>query len=210
MNNTPNEFSNDHCDDQKSPQKEKHSFLAALVENLEVIVVAVSAVLILFTLGFRLCSVNGTSMNKTLNHEDRLIVSNIGYTPSRGDIIVFHMTTDDPHSSFLNEPMVKRVIATSGEWIDIDFNTWTVRIADNPEMNNAITLEEPYRYLDPSKKVTSSYSYPLEVPEGYIFVMVDNRNGSLDSRDSRIGLVDTRRVLGKVVCRVYPFEKIEN
>ena len=186
-------------------EKKKVPFLTSLVENLEVLVCAACAVILLFTLGIRVCAVNGTSMYDTLSHEDKLLVSNIAYTPERGDIIVFHMTGEDK----FNEPLVKRVIATGGEWIDIDFDTWTVRVADNEDMENAIVVNEPYIYLEGASRYTS-LSFPLYVPEGYLFVMGDNRNGSADSRHERCGLVDERRVLGKVIYRLYPFEKIEN
>lgn len=190
-------------------KNKKLSFLQEVVENFEVAIFAVIAVVLLFSIGVRLCYVSGPSMNQTLDNNDWVIVSNIGYEPQRGDIIVFHMTSAKYQR--LNEPMVKRVIATEGEWIDIDFDTWTVRIADNPEMNNAITLDEPYRYLSDGPLIKSSFTYPLEIPKGYIFVMGDNRNNSLDSRNSeQIGLIDTRRVIGKVICRVYPLKAIEN
>jgi signal peptidase I len=191
---------------ESSPEKRTQSFASALLENLETIILAVTVALLVFTFCFRLCTVSGDSMKSTLHNKDRLIVSNIGYKPARGDIIVFHMTGDNTY----NEPLVKRVIATEGEWIDIDFKTWTVRIADNPNMENAITLDEPYIYLEGTYWGSSAIKFPAQVPEGHVFVMGDNRHNSADSRSSKIGFVDERRILGKVLFRLYPFGKIEN
>ena len=215
MNDIPGEINNENGSgnptpaDNASPKQKKKNLLVEVVENFEVIIISVVAVILIFTLGIRVCFVSGDSMNRTLNNNDWVIVSGLGYEPQRGDIIVFHMTHDEYQK--LNEPMVKRVIAVEGDWIDIDFDTWTVRIADNKEMENAVTLDEPYRYLDPTKaNLGSSLDYPLEIPEGYIFVMGDNRNNSLDSRNGNlIGLVDSRRVLGKVIMRLRPLEPIE-
>ena len=216
MNNQPNDIKNETentaslADDSAAKKPKKKNLLAEIVENFEVVVISIVAVILIFSMGIRVCFVSGDSMNQTLHDQDWVVVSGLGYEPERGDIIVFHMTSDEYQN--LNEPMVKRVIAVEGDWIDIDFDTWTVRIADNKEMENAVTVNEPYRYLDPTKApLGSSFEYPLEIPEGYIFVMGDNRNNSLDSRNDRlIGLVDTRRVLGKVVARVHPFDPIEN
>ena len=179
--------------------------MKSLLENLETVIVAICIALIVFALGFRICTVSGDSMYATLKNGERLIVSNIGYTPERYDIIVFHMTGEGK----FNEPLVKRVIATGGEWIDIDFTTWTVRVADNASMENAVIIDEPYIYLEGATRYPN-LKFPLYVPEGYLFVMGDNRNGSADSRHEKCGLVDERRVLGKVICRLYPFEKMEN
>ena len=189
---------------EKSPKKS--SLIQSIIENLEVVVCAACAVILIFTLGFRVCSVNGTSMYPTLNHEDKLLVSNLFYTPERGDIIVFHMTGEVGEK--FNEPLVKRVIATGGEWIDINFDTWEIRVADNPQMENAIVIDEPYIYLGELPKYYSM-QFPTQVPEGHLFVMGDNRYGSADSRSSMCGFVDERRVMGKVVMRLYPFDKIE-
>ena len=185
-------------------ENKKTSFVSSIFENLETITIAICAAILIITIFFRLCTVVGTSMCNTLQNGDRLIVSNFLYTPERGDIIVFHQTGD-----YYNEPLVKRVIATEGEWIDVDPMDWTVRIADNPQMENAVTLDEPYVFLE-GAYYGSIIEFPVQVPEGHVFVMGDNRNNSADSRSQKVGFVDTRRILGKVLFRIYPFEKIEH
>ena len=140
-------------------------------------------------------------MEKTLHEGELLAVSNLFYEPECGDIVVFHQT------GTLNEPVVKRVIATAGETVDIDFDTWTVTVTDRN--GSSRVLDEPYMQLDPNIKFhsTSVLAYPYTVPEGCLFVMGDNRDHSADSRGGLIGPVDERRILGKVILRLTPFNK---
>ncbi len=183
----------------------KYSAASELFDYLEIFVFSVCAVMLLFTFALRLCRVDGDSMQKTLFEDEVLIVSDIGYTPETDDIIVFHQigVTD---SSF-NKPIVKRVIATSGHYVKIDYNAGIVWVSeDNVFDKSDIVDESGYIFLD-SGRWNMSGIYESYVPEGYIFVLGDNRNNSADSRYSAIGLVDVRRVIGKVLIRVLPFTK---
>ena len=184
------------------PPKKKISLAENLLDYVEIFVFAIAFVIVLFTFFIRLCVVEGPSMESTLYEGEVLAVSNLFYEPKRGDVIVFHQT------GALNEPVVKRVIATEGETVNIDFDTWTVTITDTD--GNTFVLDEPYMQLDPyilNKELYNARQYPYVVEEGQVFVMGDNRDHSTDSRGDLIGPVDERRILGKVVMRVMPLNK---
>ena len=182
-------------------QAPKKSLAEQLLDYVEIIVFSICAVILLFTFVGRLCTVVGPSMEKTLHNGERLIVSDLFYEPERNDIIVFHQTKT------LNEPVVKRVIATEGEIVNIDFSTWTLTVTDRN--GNKEVIKEDYMYLDPSvPRVTSAIQFPYTVPDGHVFVLGDNRNHSADSRSYLIGPVDERRILGKVIFRITPFDKM--
>lgn len=190
----------------KEAQKaEGTTFAKELYDIIEILVIAACVVLMLYSFVCRVCIVSGGSMDTTLADRQLLMVSNINYTPDTGDIIVFHQTTNE--SFGLNEPVVKRVIATAGQTIDIDFDTWTVTITDT-DGSVSVLDESEYMYLKEGYTLLKSdFDYPMEIPEGYIFVMGDNRNHSTDSRSRWIGLVDERRVMGKAILRLTPFSK---
>ena len=162
-----------------------------LYEWVQALVCSVLAVVLLFTFVIRLIGVDGHSMVPTLQDGDRLLVlSSLLYDDySYGDIVVLRK------AEFLEEPIVKRVIATAGQTVDIDFASGTVYVdgeaLDEPYINELTFLEE-------------GTEFPLTVPEGCIFVMGDNRNHSSDSRDARLGTVDTRYVIGKAVFLAFP------
>ena len=163
-----------------------------ILSYLHDIVFGLSSVLLVVMLLFRIVIVSGPSMMQTLQNGDRLIVlSNAVYkNPKAGDIIV---ASKDSFKD--GEPIIKRVIATEGQKVDIDFNAGLVYIDDK-------VLYEPY--INTPTNLYEGIDFPLIVDEGCIFVMGDNRNDSKDSRSIEIGLIDRREILGKAIFLVIP------
>ena len=177
-----------------------NSVLNSALEWLEMFAICFAVVLIAVTFVARHSPVIGSSMRDTLHDGDIVIVHEFFYKPAAGDIIVAQSVPLG-----YDEPIVKRVIATGGQTVDIDFKTWNVYVdgekIDEPYIESM--RENEYSGLPMNHK---DISFPLEVPEGYLFVMGDNRNGSMDSRDSRVGLIDERMVIGHVLFRLFPFD----
>ena len=142
----------------------------------------------------RTIGVEGNSMYNTLHWNDRVIMSGLLYTPKNGDIIIFRA----PSGAFGTTPLVKRVIATEGQTIDINFETGEVFV-------DGVLLDET-AYINELTYNRINFTGEVTVPKGHVFVMGDNRNYSADSRDSRIGMVDTRYILGKVLFLLLPGE----
>ena len=160
-------------------------------EWVQALVCSVLAVVVIFTFVIRLIGVDGHSMVPTLQDGDRLLVLNsMLYNDYKyGDIVVLRK------ESFLAEPIVKRVIATEGQTVDIDFANGIVYV-------DGVALEEDY--INDLTYTDEGTEFPLTVPEGSIFVMGDNRNRSDDSRNSALGTVDTRYVIGRAVFLLFP------
>ena len=163
-----------------------------LYEWVQSLVGSVLVVVAIFTFGIRMLGVDGHSMLNTLQHDDRLLVVNpIFYHDYQyGDIVILRK-----NGVFDNDPIVKRVIAVGGQTVDIDFDAGVVYV-------DGEALEEDY-IREPTYTAEGT-EFPLTVPEGSIFVMGDNRNGSSDSRDYRLGTVDTRYVIGKAAFLLFP------
>lgn len=143
-------------------------------------------------------------MNNTLYNNERIVISNFLYTPKENDIIVFHQTGE-----ILNEPCVKRVIATGNKWVKIDYDNKILYVSsDNIFNEDDIVDESTYAFFDTDNYRHQSGIYEIYVPEGKLFVMGDNRNNSLDSRYSSIGLIDEKTVLGKVIFRIAPSDRV--
>ena len=169
-------------------KKKENAFLASLHD----IVFLVAGVLLIFSLLFRVVIVSGPSMNDTLVHGDwLLLLGNSFYgEPKQGDIVVASKKSYDNGT-----PIIKRVIVTEGQTVNIDFEVGIVYVDD-------VALEEPYT-LTPTS-LYEGVSFPLTVEEGCIFVMGDNRNMSKDSRSTEIGQIDCREVLGKAIFLIFP------
>lgn len=177
--------------------------LLSVLEYVEIFAFAVLTVLFIFSFALRVCVVDGNSMNNTLLHQEKVLTTDLFYSPKSGDIVVFY------ENNVHKEPLVKRVIAIEGQTVQIDFNSGKVYV-------DGEALTEDYVYLN-----TGRYEYGLiyqnpnfnketkifkvEVPKDCVFVMGDNRNGSDDSRNSNIGFVTEQQIMGKVICRISPF-----
>lgn len=169
-------------------QGEKENFLNYLHDLIYILAV----VLLLCLLCFRVVVVSGSSMYDTLLDGDYLLlISNVFYqNPRQGDIVVASKDSFDNGA-----PIVKRVIATEGQTVDIDFGTGIVYV-------DGVALEEDYTYT--MTNLDEGTSFPLVVEEGHVFLMGDNRNKSKDSRSPEIGQVDEREILGKAIFLFMP------
>lgn len=152
------------------------------------IIIAVVSVVILLTFCFRLIVVDGTSMESTLINTDKVIVTNLFYTPNNGDIVVIS------HGEEYNKPIVKRVIATEGQTLEINYDT-------NEIFVDGKLLNEPYIQ---GETVDGNLEPPEVIPEGKVYVLGDNRPVSLDSRYHQVGLIDVDDIIGKAQLVIIP------
>ncbi|MBR6748402.1 MAG: signal peptidase I [Clostridia bacterium] len=184
-----------------SPQKKGHfDFNRELFDWAESLVTSLVIIVLVFVFAFRLIGVAGSSMLPTLQDRNYLIVSDLGYTPESGDIVVV------TKKGFLYNPrtghddsFVKRVIATEGQTVDIDYTAGVVYV-------DGEALDEPYTYTLTTRR--GDMQFPCTVPEGHVFLLGDNRNGSTDSRYIEVGMIDERYIVGRVLFHILPLNKI--
>ncbi len=161
---------------------------------IQCLIVALIICVILFIFFIRIIDVSGTSMNPTLLNGDKMLVSDLFYRPKAGDVVVFKTDNYDP-----DKALVKRIIATEGQEINIDFENGIVYVNGDP-------IQEDY--INELTNTKLDFIGPQTVPEGCVFVMGDNRNASTDSRKKEIGMVDERMILGRVYCVIFPLTEL--
>ncbi len=174
--------------------KKKSPFVSGCYEWMEALITSLIVVVMVFTFLFRVVNVSGSSMLPTLESSDRVLLSSLFYTPRQGDVVVISRTVG------LDKPIIKRVIATEGQTVDIDFETGMV-IVDGEILDESAYIENGITTQ------ASDMEFPAQVPPGHIFVLGDNRSVSKDSRSSDVGMVDVRYVLGKAQWIVFPLDR---
>lgn len=178
-----------------SGQEPGSRMAAGCFDWMEALIPSIIAVLVLFTFLFRIVTVNGTSMLPNLQEGDRLFVSCTDTSLSRGDIIVI-----DAKATTLGNVLVKRVIATEGQTVDINFKTGTVYV-------DGAALDESAYLVNGITTNQYDVKFPQKVPSGCVFVLGDNRTVSEDSRFQAVGMIQKRYIIGKVKWILTPFSK---
>lgn len=174
----------------------KSNFTLGCFEWVEALIPALIVIMILFTFLFRVITVNGPSMLPNLKNGNKVLISCLNKQPTRGDIVII-----DAKAIALNEVIVKRVIATAGQTVDIDFQTGTVSV-------NGVALDELTYIKNGITKNQYDISFPQTVPSGHVFVLGDNRTFSDDSRSSDVGMIDQRYIIGQVKLIIAPISSI--
>lgn len=171
---------------------------AVLLDWVEELVFAVVLIAVVFTFFFRVVTVSGSSMYPSYLDSDRVLVSSFPGAVEPGDVVVI--------VNVLEEPIIKRVVATQGQQVDFDEELGAVLIDGTPLDEEAFGLENGVTYLPYSPE--GVMDFPQRVPKGCVFVLGDNRLVSEDSRFEEIGMIDERNILGKAVFRLFPPQRL--
>ena len=192
----------------------RSKWVAEAIDWAEVVVTSIIVVVILFTFVFRVVGIDGPSMMNTLNSDygknpldpgansDMVVISHLFYKPKVGDIVVVSRNVyndETMEQTRSNQPIVKRTIAVGGDSVDID--------PEGRVLVNGVEISEPYIREPIAEGNRPSIDLPCVVGPGEVFLMGDNRNNSYDSR--AIGPVDERYILGRVILRIFPLNKIK-
>ena len=170
----------------KNERTLREKLIISFYENFSMFAVGVVAVTLIFSFGFRVSGIEGTSMLPTLEDGDRVVLTAFDGKPERGQVVII----TQPNA--FGKPVVKRIIATENQTVDINFSTGDVFV-DGEE------LYEPY--INNLTIVGDDVNFPVTVPEGHVFVLGDNRQGSTDSRSTKIGFINENYIMGVVKYR---------
>ena len=161
---------------------------STLRSTVFVLVVAAAVAVLVAALLLPVLRIYGTSMHGTLDAGDVVIATKTS-SVATGDVIAFY---------YNNNILVKRVIANSGDWVDIDEE-------GNVYVNNK-KLDEPY--LSSKAYGETNIDLPYQVPDGKVFVMGDNREVSIDSRNTSVGCISSEQIVGKIAFRIWPLAEL--
>lgn len=172
---------------------------------LDVFFKAIVIVVLLFTVVFKIATIDGESMENTLFENEKVLISNLFYEPEQGDVVVVSRNYKNEYNALDRkyQPIIKRVIAVEGQTVDIDFVTGVVTV-DGKKLDES--------YVKTPTNLSYDIKFPITVEKDHVFLLGDNRNSSLDSRSSEIGesgtgQVNKRYILGKAIFRIFPINK---
>lgn len=177
--------------------------VAGTYDWIRCVIFSVAIVVCVLTFVFRLVEVDGKSMNDTLANQDKVIVTDLFYTPHNNDIVVI------AHAENYGKPIIKRVIAVGGQTVKLDFENDKLYV-DGIELNEPYIKGSTFSGNEGDKYLPLNDDGSFVVPENKVFVMGDNRYVSLDSRSEKIGLIDRNDIIGKAQFVVFPFDHFGN